>query len=110
MNLGTNDSNMGDPGQPYEDAYVAFLRTVRGHYPSAWVFLTIGPMTSEPMLSAMRAHLVNVVSTLSDSKITTVDIAAQDGASTGCDFHPNVAEDMVMATALEAAMRPALGY
>ena len=101
---------MGDPGQPYEDAYVAFLRTVRGHYPAAWIFLTIGPMTSDPMLSAMRTHLANVVTTMADAKITTVDIAAQDGTSTGCDFHPDVAEDMVMATALEAAMKPKLGW
>lgn len=35
VNLGTNDSNKGDPGQAFEDSYVAFLRTVRGHYPDA---------------------------------------------------------------------------
>jgi lysophospholipase L1-like esterase len=110
INLGTNDSNNGDPGQPYEDAYVAFLRTVRGHYPNAWIFLTIGPMTSDPVLTQMRTHLSNVVSTVRDSKVTTVDLAPQDTTSTGCDYHPNVAEDKVMAGVLATAIKTKLGW
>ena len=101
---------MGDPGQPYEDAYVVFLRTVRGHYPSAWIFLTIGPMTTDPLLTAMRAHLAHVVTTTGDAKVSAVDIPAQDSGSTGCDYHPNVAEDAMMATALTAAIRTKVGW
>ena len=51
VNLGTNDSAPGDPGTAYEDAYVTFLRKVRSHYADAWIFLTIGTMTSDPMLT-----------------------------------------------------------
>lgn len=33
-----NDSSMEqDPGTAYEDAYVAFLRTVREKNPAAWI-------------------------------------------------------------------------
>jgi lysophospholipase L1-like esterase len=110
INLGTNDSGLGDPGQPYEDAYVAFLQTVRGHYPNAWIFLTIGPMTGEPMLSTMRTHLSNVITRMGDAKISSVDIAAQDSTSTGCDYHPNVPEDNVMAGILAPALRAKLGW
>ena len=42
VNLGSNDSSHpagGDPGAAFETAYVAFLRTVRGHYANAWIFL-----------------------------------------------------------------------
>ena len=39
VNLGTNDVNQGDPGRPFEDAYVALLRTIRAKNPKAWVFL-----------------------------------------------------------------------
>jgi lysophospholipase L1-like esterase len=110
IDLGTNDSNKGDPGQPYEDAYVAFLHTVRSHYPNAWIFLTIGPMTSDPLLTQMRTHLTHVVSTVQDGKITAVDMATQDSTSTGCDYHPNVAEDRVMASALATAIKAKLGW
>ncbi|HXN32433.1 MAG TPA: SGNH/GDSL hydrolase family protein [Polyangiaceae bacterium] len=110
INLGTNDSASGDPGQPYEDAYVAFLRVVRGHYPNAWIFMTLGPMTSDPLLTQMRAHLANVVAKTADAKVTAVDIAAQDGTMTGCDYHPNVAEDNVMAGVLVTAMKSKLGW
>jgi lysophospholipase L1-like esterase len=112
INLGTNDSGgtQGDPGQPYEDAYVAFLKTIRGHYPNAWIFLTIGPMTSDPVLTQLRTHLTNVVAKVGDSRITAVDLAAQDGTSTGCDFHPNVAEDAVMAGVLTTAIKTKLGW
>jgi lysophospholipase L1-like esterase len=110
VNLGTNDSAMGDPGQPYEDAYVAFLQTVRSRYASAWIFLTIGPMTADPPLSAMRTHLQNVVTTLGDARVTTVDMPGQDTSSTGCDFHPNVAEDQIMASTLATALKSRLSW
>jgi lysophospholipase L1-like esterase len=110
INLGTNDSNKGNPGLPFEDAYVAFLQTVRGHYPNAWIFLTMGPMTSAPLLSTMRTHLSNVVAKVGDARITTVDMPAQDATSTGCDYHPNVAEDGIMAGILTTAIKTKLGW
>ena len=110
INLGTNDSDKGDPGKPYEDAYVAFLRVVRGHYPRAWIFLTMGPMTGEPMLTQMRAHLKNVAATFADDLVVVVDMPAQDVTSTGCDYHPNVAGHSAMAGVLAAAIRNKLGW
>jgi hypothetical protein len=110
INLGTNDSAMGDPGQPFETAYVAFLHTVRGHYPGAWIFLTIGPMTSDPTLTQMRTHLTNVVATFADTKVMTVDLATQNTATTGCDFHPDVGEDTMMAAMLAPTIKTKLGW
>jgi lysophospholipase L1-like esterase len=110
INLGTNDSNPDDPGQAYEDAYVAFLRKVRTHYANAWIFLTIGPMTSDPLLAAMRTHIDHVVTKIADAKIVQVPLEPQDSTSTGCDFHPNVAEHQKLATALKAAIQPKLNW
>jgi hypothetical protein len=110
VNLGTNDSSQSDPGTPYEDAYVAFLRTVRSHYASAWIFLTIGPMTTDPMLGTMRTHIDHVVTRMADSKIVSVRVDPQDGSTTGCDFHPNVATDQKMAAALKTALQAKLGW
>lgn len=113
INLGTNDAGIGDPGKPYEDAYVEFLKTVRDHYPDAWVFMTIGSMTNEPTLTQMRTHLTNVVAAVSaggDKKVTTIDLATQDTTSTGCDYHPNVAEHEVIASALLPTIKSKLGW
>jgi len=110
INLGTNDSAKGDPGQPYEDEYVKLLRTVRSHNPRAWIFLTIGPMTAEPLLTAMVTHLANVVAKVADPKVVKIDIPAQDAKSTGCDYHPNVAEDGRMAEALRGPIASKLGW
>jgi lysophospholipase L1-like esterase len=113
VNLGSNDSASGaggDPGTPFEMAYVNFLHTVRGHYPAAWIFLMIGPMLGDPMLTTMRTHLAHVVTAMADSKITTIDIPTQDTSSTGCDWHPNVAEDQSMATLVTAAIRAKLAW
>jgi hypothetical protein len=111
IDLGTNDSAKdSDPGQPYEDAYVAFLKVVRAHYAKAWIFLTIGPMTGDPMLTTLRTHLAHVLSTFGDAKTVTVDMPTQDATSTGCDYHPNVAEDQKMAAVLKTAIAAKLGW
>jgi lysophospholipase L1-like esterase len=112
INLGTNDSggDMGDPGQPYEDAYVAFLGTVRSKYPNAWIFLTIGSMTGEPLLTPMRAHLDSVVTRFGDAKVTHVTLDPADVSSTGCDYHPNVAEDRRIAETLKPVLQQKLGW
>jgi lysophospholipase L1-like esterase len=110
VNLGSNDSAKGDPGQPYEDGYVALLRTVRSKYPEAWVFLTLGPMTGEPLLSAMRQHIDHVIGRLADAKVVQLQLEPQDASSTGCDYHPDVDEHSRLAAALEPALRAKLSW
>ena len=111
INLGTNDSSSSDPGTAYETAYVAFLKTVRSHYPNAWIFLTIGPMTGDPMLTTMRNHIANVITTFADSKVTQVNVNVQDTTKgVGCDWHPTVAADTVVANALKTQIAAKLGW
>jgi hypothetical protein len=110
LNLGTNDAIPGDPGSAFETAYVAFLKTVRGHYPAAWLFLTIGPTTSDPMLTTMRTHIANVIAALGDPKVVKVDIPVQDTSTTGCDYHPNVSEDDSLAALLAPIIKSKMGW
>ncbi len=120
INLGTNDvgGGKGDPGQPYEDAYLTFIANLRTHYPDAWIFLTIGPMLGTSELAYMNPHLANVVNAraaLGDTKVTSFDYGTQPVGSngevpTGCDWHPNVAEDQAMADILTAKIQEKLGW
>jgi hypothetical protein len=64
INLGTNDaSTSGDPGTPYETAYLGFVRTLRQKYPDAHLLLTIGPMLDGANLTAIKGHLQKVITT-----------------------------------------------
>jgi lysophospholipase L1-like esterase len=118
INLGTNDFAKGDPGTPYETAYVDFLEVVRSHYPDAWLFLTIGSMLEEPALGQANKHLAAVAKARADagdSKVATFDFGTQDlgpdgSMPTGCDWHPNAADHQRMAGILEAQLQQKLGW
>ncbi len=120
VNLGTNDwAKGGDPGAPYETAYVSFVARLRNHYPNAWLFLTIGSMLGEPELTQVKTHLSNVVATVTaatgDKKLATFDFGTQNTGSdgsipTGCDWHPNVADHQRMAVILKTQLSARLGW
>jgi lysophospholipase L1-like esterase len=118
INLGTNDWSKGDPGTPYETAYVKLVNLVRSHNPDAWIFLTIGSMFGDPELSQVKARLATVVKTVTDggdNKVTTFDFGSQNlGADgtvpTGCDWHPNAADDARMAGILQQQITSKLGW
>ena len=105
INLGTNDSStQGDPGQPYVDAYVAFIRRVRSHYPSAWILCI-------DATAAVRNDIAQVVSTThtaGDAKVEAFALTGQNGS--GCDGHPNVTSDALMGASLAAEIRRVMGW
>jgi lysophospholipase L1-like esterase len=119
INLGTNDWAKGDPGTPYEKAYVSFIAKVRSHYPDAWIFLTIGSMLGDPELTQVKTRFANVIASVTaatgDKKLATFDFGTQntgaDGSvPTGCDWHPNVADHKRMAGILQQQLKDKLGW
>jgi lysophospholipase L1-like esterase len=120
INLGTNDidNGKGDPGRPFEEAYLRFLEKLRGRYPDAFVFLAIGPMLGNDDLITMRSHLANIVTARAkagDSQVASFDFGIQplggNGETpTGCDWHPSVTEHVAMAEALKGQLRAKLGW
>lgn len=106
INLGTNDWAMGDPGQAYTDAYVAFVRRLRTHYPRAYVLASIGPTHApgpriQAALTTLRAG--------GDTRLGYLEytIPANEW---GCDYHPNLVAQAAMGDQLTAALRMALGW
>jgi hypothetical protein len=50
------------------------------------------------------------VAKFGDAKVAAVNIATQDATMTGCDYHPNVSEDNLMAGVLTTAIKAKLGW
>jgi lysophospholipase L1-like esterase len=119
INLGTNDWAKGDPGTDYETDYAAFIATIRGHYPDAFIFLTIGSMLGEPELTEAKTRLASVVAAVSgatgDDKLVTFDFGTQNLGSdgsipSGCDWHPSRDDHARMAGILEQQLGSKLGW
>jgi lysophospholipase L1-like esterase len=116
VNLGTNDisNNKGDPGTAWETAYAGLLQTVRAKYPGALIVCIIGPLLSGTDLTTIQGHIKNVVDArvaAGDHNIEFFDkIAAQGSDKYACQYHPNVAENQIMADQLTAELRAKLGW
>ncbi|MBK7397244.1 MAG: acetyl xylan esterase [Myxococcales bacterium] len=114
INLGTNDFAKGDPGTPFRDAYLKFVRRVRSAYPKAWIFPALGSMLSGTELDQARKYLQAVIATPhgeGDTRVSLLEFATQlssDGY--GCDYHPNKTTHGKMAKVLGDALTAKLGW
>jgi endoglucanase len=116
INLGTNDisNSKGDPGTPFRDAYLGLVQTVRMKYPQALIVCIIGPLLSGTDLDTIRGHIKAVVDmrhAANDMNIELFDkIAAQTMDKAACQYHPNPAENQIMADQLAGELRARLGW
>ena len=116
VNLGTNDisNNKGDPGTPFETAYSGLLQTVRSKYPGALIVCIIGPLLSGTDLSTIQGHIKTVVNAriaAGDRNVEFFDkIAPQTSDKAACQYHPNTAENQIMADQLVSELRAKLGW
>lgn len=115
INLGTNDfSTNGDPGAPYESAYLDFVRSLRKKYADAFFILAIGPMLDGSSLEGARKHLQSVITTRAgegDSKMSYLEFPTQVQADGyGCDWHPSAKTNAKMADLLMAELKKQLSW
>ncbi len=115
VNLGTNDaSTNGDPGTPYETAYLSFVRTLRQKYPDTYFVLTIGPMLDGANLTAIKGHIQNVIDTRSsegDTKMSFLEFPVQQSSDGyGCDWHPSAKTHAKMSELVTAELKTRLGW
>jgi len=115
INLATNDFAKGDPGQPFVNAYEAFVSNLRKHYPAAYIFLIDGPTMTGTALQTAQGYLDTVVQVrkdAGDTRIKQILIDPQDQAKNGigCDYHPSVATDAIMGKALAASIKTTMGW
>jgi lysophospholipase L1-like esterase len=116
INLGTNDisNGKGDPGQAFTDTYVQLLQTVRSNYPDAFIVGIIGPLLTGTDLAVIQGHIRDAVAARNaagDARVEFFDqIAAQSSDKFACQYHPNKAENKIMADQLTAELQAKLGW
>jgi len=124
INLSTNDFATGDPGNAFEQAYVAFLQQVRQHYPEAYVVGTLSPMVGDPNRTTAAGYIQGAVAqvrTAGDTRVSTLAIASDGGTlfgfatqlpadGYGCDYHPSVTTHSRMGGQLATALSAILGW
>jgi lysophospholipase L1-like esterase len=116
VNLGTNDisNSKGDPGTPFRTAYTGLLQTVRSKYPGALIVCIIGPLLSGTDLTTIQGHIraaVDARASAGDGNVEFFDqIAPQTSDKAACQYHPNVAENQIMADQIAAELRARLRW
>jgi len=116
INLGTNDisNSKGDPGDAFRDAYIALLERIRNEYPHAYIVCIIAPLLSGGDLAIISGHIKDAVDARTAAGDTKVEffsgIPAQTSDKFACQYHPNVAENMMMADLLVAELKAKLGW
>jgi lysophospholipase L1-like esterase len=106
INLGTNDFGSGDPGTPYETAYVSFVQSIRQKYADAYFILI-------DMYGGNRlTRINNVLAALKSSGESKVEALSLDSVQNnlGCNQHPNVAGQQGMGTTLAARLHTLFGW
>ena len=120
INLATNDFGKAIPEEAgWTNAYEAFIKRLRTHYPRATVYCAIGTMmadwspTNKP-LTTLRTYLKKIVSDMAaagDTKVHVIDFGTQDMKNgLGSDWHPSKKTHEIMAEKLEETLRMDLGW
>ncbi len=104
MNLTNNDFSVGDPGQPYIDAYLKLVRHIRSNYPKAYIMNVIEWATADTTINQMVATL----KTGGDMNVGTFDMRPYANRNS-CD-HPDMAASKAMGDALAAELRKVLTW
>lgn len=110
--LGTNDFAKGDPGQPFVDAYIAFVKDLRTRYPKARQYFALSPMLGGGNRTQCKTYLNNVLTArkaAGDMNVALIEFAQPAADAWGCG-HPNGATHAIMAGVLEQALKTDLGW
>ena len=115
INLGTNDisNGKGDPGRPVQDTYVALLATIRAEYPHTFIVGTIAPLLNGGDLTTIAGYIQGAVAARAaagDARVEYFAIPAQTSDKFACQYHPNLAENQIMADLLTAELKAKLGW
>jgi len=116
--LGTNDFNLSIGPLPSREefvpAYVAFVRTILGHFPQAHVFLTEGAIVNDgdgsgpQPRTVLRDYVDRTIAELADPRVHAARSRHYPGDA--CNAHPTGAQHRLMMLELEPLLRTTLDW
>ncbi|HXI59396.1 MAG TPA: GDSL-type esterase/lipase family protein, partial [Polyangia bacterium] len=113
VHLGTNDFAAGDPGGPFLQAYVDFVRDVHTRYANARIYCAVSPMlsgTKRTMLTDYLNQVIAMRAAAGDHSLALITFAPPDAnTGWGCG-HPNAATHVIMANLLTRTLKTDLGW
>lgn len=92
-------------------AYVDFINDLRSHYPNAEIVCLTSPMADATLIAYMKNCLTGIVDHMNnagDTKVYKFYFSKQ--YSSGCDYHPDLAEHEIIATELSDYLKTILGW
>jgi len=102
--LGQNDGIQDS--SKFCDAYVAFLKKLRAHYPKATIICLTSPMASPELLAFMKISLHSVVSEMKTQGDNNVySYAFSKRFYKGCGEHPDLEEHREIASELSKVIK-----
>jgi lysophospholipase L1-like esterase len=111
VNLGSNDFEKGDPGQPFVTTYTAFVRRLREYYPQALIVCAVGPKLSAAQVVRAGAYVKGLVTALADPRVTYLELPQPQAADgQGCGGHASIAAHKRMADVLVAELKTRLNW
>lgn len=121
INLGTNEFNAKENPEEagWVDAYLKFIKQIRGNYPKAVIYCSVGTMLSEwpgarKPRSTILGYLAKVVEQANAAggpPVRLLDFGVQaQHHGIGAQWHPSVKTHSIMAEKLAAAIRTDLGW
>jgi hypothetical protein len=119
LSLGGVDMD-GQPSAPagFQAAYDSFVGVVRGHYPSAAIWLTVWSQITDdtvPTRTAMTSTLQAIVSARNAGGDVNIFLYVFPEANastdeTGCEGHANVSHEQAMASLMTTEIEQRLGW
>jgi hypothetical protein len=107
--LGQNDGVIDSA--TFCSAYVSFIGQIRSAYPSAKIVLLTSPMADSALLPFMKSSITGVVNYMNTHGDTNVSKYFYSTSYTsGCGYHPNKAEHVLLADELTAYLETLMGW
>lgn len=112
MNLNNNDFSVGNPGQPYIDAYLKLTMHIRSNYPNATFIHVIEWETGNTTDQSASTTVNQMVATLKaggDMKHYVFDMRPYANKKQ-CGGHPDIPASQAMGDALAADLKTVMGW
>jgi len=107
--LGQNDGIQDSTA--FCSAYVTFIGTIRSKYPDATIVCITSPMADNNLYNSQKNYLTGIVDYMNshnDSKVYKHFLS--HNLTSGCDYHPNMAEHQKIADELELFLKELLNW